>query len=139
MSVCPKCGKEIAGDSNFCEHCGARIKRTVNKPLWTTLAFAAILCVILNAGLWLYFAYSPSPETQPAPQPAAESYESDNTEISDLQNRIDSLLQQNKTLRETNESLHSRNASLQSQKKKKKSENSNLAAKVQRYREMLNN
>lgn len=43
---CPKCGKEIAEDSQFCEYCGAKInfvptneKKPKNyKPLWISLA-----------------------------------------------------------------------------------------------------
>lgn len=41
---CPKCGKEIASGSNFCEYCGTRISRPNNQRfLWSIVC--AIICL----------------------------------------------------------------------------------------------
>lgn len=52
---CPKCGRDIANDSKFCEYCGTQIKHSDNnKPVWITLAvlFAlsviGVTCIMLN-------------------------------------------------------------------------------------------
>ncbi len=46
--LCPNCKKEIENDSTFCEHCGARIKKS-KKGLWITLSiiFMAIFVAII--------------------------------------------------------------------------------------------
>ena len=44
---CPNCGKEIANDSNFCEYCGTKLTKPVNrkKVLWTILTALIALCM----------------------------------------------------------------------------------------------
>lgn len=46
--LCPNCKKEIENGSAFCEHCGARIKKS-KKGLWITLSiiFMAIFVAII--------------------------------------------------------------------------------------------
>ena len=46
--LCPNCKKEIENGSAFCEHCGARIKKS-KKGLWITLSviFAALIATIV--------------------------------------------------------------------------------------------
>lgn len=59
---CPKCGKEIANDSQFCEYCGTKInlvstdeKKTKSyKPIWITL-ITIISALIL--GFIVYYQY----------------------------------------------------------------------------------
>lgn len=53
---CPKCGEEIANDSNFCEFCGAKIIAPKSKCLlWIALAVVISLCLIGGiTGLLLY-------------------------------------------------------------------------------------
>lgn len=41
--ICPKCGKEIANDSNFCEYCGNPIKKPHKKVIWLTLIAILVL------------------------------------------------------------------------------------------------
>lgn len=146
MGVCPKCGKEIAKDSKFCEYCGTRLGNVSNKPLWMTFFITILFFVILNVGAWFYFADTAGTMTQLVPQPIVRVDGGENAEVSDLQGRLDSLILQNKTLKESNELLHSQNASLQSQNASLqsqnaslKSENSTLAARVQRYKELFAN
>lgn len=44
---CPKCGKEIANDSRFCEYCGARVNSSnSNKPIGIMLAVSFALCIL---------------------------------------------------------------------------------------------
>ena len=56
---CPKCGKEIANDSQFCEFCGTKINLVSTKSqspqsrkLWKILT--AILCIIVFGGILYY-------------------------------------------------------------------------------------
>lgn len=50
--LCPNCKKEIENDSAFCEHCGARVKKS-KKGLWITLSiifmasFVAIIATLI--------------------------------------------------------------------------------------------
>ena len=46
--LCPNCKKEIENGSAFCEHCGARIKKS-KKGLWITLGviFMAVMATIV--------------------------------------------------------------------------------------------
>lgn len=43
--ICPKCGKTIYNDSQFCEYCGAKIEKS-NKGLWITLAVIALIAIV---------------------------------------------------------------------------------------------
>ena len=43
--ICPKCGKTIYNDSQFCEYCGAKIQKS-NKGLWITLAVIALIAIV---------------------------------------------------------------------------------------------
>jgi predicted nucleic acid-binding Zn ribbon protein len=47
---CPKCGKEIANDSVFCEYCGEQIKKNnrVKNP-WRLIAFLFMAVVAVGA------------------------------------------------------------------------------------------
>lgn len=40
---CPKCGKEIANDSNFCEYCGNPVKKSHKKTMWNVLAVLLLM------------------------------------------------------------------------------------------------
>ena len=40
---CPKCGKEIANDSNFCEYCGNPVKKSHKKTKWIPLVVIALV------------------------------------------------------------------------------------------------
>ena len=46
--LCPNCKKEIENGSKFCEHCGARVKKS-KKGLWITLSviFMAVIATIV--------------------------------------------------------------------------------------------
>ena len=48
---CPKCGKEIASDSNFCEYCGIRIEKSHGKKIWIILVVLFVLCVMSGFGI----------------------------------------------------------------------------------------
>ena len=50
---CPKCGKEIAKDSLFCEYCGTQVKKN-RKPLFITIAIVACLLIFGCIGLTYY-------------------------------------------------------------------------------------
>ena len=43
---CPKCGKEIANDSVFCEYCGNPIRKSHKKVIWIT--FITILVLLIG-------------------------------------------------------------------------------------------
>lgn len=54
---CPKCGVDIANDSNFCEYCGAKvIVAKAKKTRWIIIAVILSLCVI--GGVIGYFLYN---------------------------------------------------------------------------------
>ena len=51
---CPKCGEEIANDSNFCEYCGERITSSVQQHFKShskILYAICALCIIIGFGL----------------------------------------------------------------------------------------
>ena len=50
---CPKCGKEIAKDSLFCEYCGTQVKKN-RKPLFIAIAILACLLIFGGIGLTMY-------------------------------------------------------------------------------------
>ena len=50
---CPKCGKEIDAKRNFCEYCGAQIKKN-RKPLFITIAVVVCLFIFGYIGLTMY-------------------------------------------------------------------------------------
>ena len=50
---CPKCGKEIAKDSFFCEYCGTQVKKN-RKPLFIAIAIVACLLIFGGIGLTMY-------------------------------------------------------------------------------------
>lgn len=44
---CPKCGQDIANDSNFCEYCGVKVMVSKSRKLrWIVFAVVLLLCVI---------------------------------------------------------------------------------------------
>ena len=43
--ICPKCGKQIDTDSQFCEYCGAKIEKS-KRGLWITLAVIALIAIV---------------------------------------------------------------------------------------------
>ena len=43
--ICPKCKKQIDNDSQFCEHCGAKVKKS-KKGLWITLSVVVTLVLL---------------------------------------------------------------------------------------------
>ena len=48
--LCPNCKKEIENGSKFCEHCGARVKKS-KKGLWITLSvifMAAVVTIVVT-------------------------------------------------------------------------------------------
>ena len=50
---CPKCGKEIANDSNFCEYCGSSVSNNHRKKtIWITLGLI-VVSFIGFAFLWM--------------------------------------------------------------------------------------
>lgn len=56
---CPKCGKEIANDSNFCDYCGVRLntvlapQKQIDKGNQSILFVLCILLVVLIAVIFL--------------------------------------------------------------------------------------
>lgn len=42
---CPKCGKEVPGDPEFCTHCGARLKEQADTSPKSRLA-TTLLCIL---------------------------------------------------------------------------------------------
>ncbi len=44
--LCPNCKKEIENGSKFCEHCGARVKKS-KKWLWITVGCLAIVSAVI--------------------------------------------------------------------------------------------
>ena len=55
---CPKCGKEIADDSQFCEFCGAQIKETTAQSEKSINIRWALILAMLIATVAMYFAYN---------------------------------------------------------------------------------
>lgn len=56
---CPNCGKEIAYDSQFCEHCGAQMKQTASLvPLQYLLLLSTFLCSIFIIPLTIFYSNS---------------------------------------------------------------------------------
>ncbi len=72
---CPKCGREIANDSAFCEYCGARVEQTspsFNQPrrLSTTqLIIVVASSVVSLIAVLIVFFYRPVSYPAPAPMP----------------------------------------------------------------------
>ena len=50
--ICPKCGKNIDNDSQFCEYCGAKITKS-KKGLWIILVLLALV-ILVGGGLYMY-------------------------------------------------------------------------------------
>ena len=46
--LCPNCKKEIENGSKFCEHCGARVKKS-KKGLWITLSVIFVVIAVVIA------------------------------------------------------------------------------------------
>ena len=79
---CPKCGEEIANDSNYCEFCGVRVRKAKrNKTYVGVLAIIATLVIIvLLAFIWEELAgYSVIYDEEPSDSTLIES-----TEYTDL-------------------------------------------------------
>ena len=55
---CPKCGKEIANDSQFCEYCGAQIKETTAQSEKSINIRWALIPAMIIATIAMYFAYN---------------------------------------------------------------------------------
>ena len=58
---CPKCGNEIANDSQFCEFCGAQIKKTISDGRvdvrWALLPAMITTAVAMYFSLTVYWLY----------------------------------------------------------------------------------
>ena len=50
--ICPKCGKQIDTDSQFCEYCGAKIEKS-KRGLWITLAVIALFALV-GCSVYMY-------------------------------------------------------------------------------------
>lgn len=65
---CPKCGKEIANDSQFCEFCGAKVSRPKSiKILWIILIVLLVLSAFCASS---YYAYTEVAEAKAAREEA---------------------------------------------------------------------
>ena len=60
---CFKCGKEIADDSEFCNHCGAQLKgqpkndHTQNRSYTKPIIVALLVLIVAGVGFWRYQKY----------------------------------------------------------------------------------
>lgn len=87
---CPKCGKEIANDSVFCEYCGEKVVPVAAKkkvPLWLIIVGALIVVALI-----VIFCYDSSPESQPLPDEVTPVEEvTDSTSGESIVHGLDSL------------------------------------------------
>ena len=134
---CSKCGKEIANDSKFCEFCGTKINKGLNRLIWIALtsifAFGILLVIVLsNIG-------SINDIETTGNSSAIDLHSGVNTETERLQNIVDSLTIKNRKLEKENESLKRQKESMERQNESLKRQNASLSAKVQRFNEVLHN
>lgn len=136
---CPKCGKDIANDSVYCEFCGVYLgnKKDASKLLLITLCVVSTLVVIIYTCFIFY-----TSETELSQKDETTLVEVSDSENAKLQCKVDSLTNEINHLKEMlrDKEVHDNQLkSLKSEIESLKNHNTSLQAKLKRYKELFNN
>ena len=122
---CPKCGKEIANDSKFCEFCGTKISKPKSiKILWVVL-FVLLGLSALCAGYFYVYDLHKQREKEVAEAKAAQEKAerlAEEAREKARQDSIDAAIARQKQLQAEEEAAMAQQAKLQAEREKARAE-----------------